>query len=334
VTSESFAAPAGGRPQLRARVQAMPLDDGRTLLVYRPGLARGAGPVRGVPPPPPPWWAPPRWMDGANMALLMVVLFVAVAAGAWPVVRRLTHRLESLRRGVEAFGTGKLDHRVQIEGRDEVAAVAASFNRAAGQHRDPDALAPEPAGQCQPRVAIAAGAAEDGGGHARRRRQRTVPGAAPRDRHQHRRAGRSWSTKCCWPAGSMPGPTPCRARRVDLLALAAEEAARVQAPAQGSAQSVPGDERLLRRALRNLLENARRYGGGEIAVEVADAGARAELRVMRPRPGRAGGVSRAHLRTLLPHARACRARRRRGPGAGPGAPDRRAPRRRRALPAA
>ena len=61
---------------------------------------------------------------------------------------------------------------------------------------------------------------------------------------------------------------PAATERIDLLALAVEEAARVQAAVEGSAASVTGDERLLRRALRNLLENARRYGGGDIEVAV------------------------------------------------------------------
>jgi signal transduction histidine kinase len=284
VTSESFQRRQEDDRNMRARVQAMPLDDGRTLLVYRPGLARGAGPVRGVPPPPPPWWAPPRWMDGANMALLMVVLFVAVAAGAWPVVRRLTHRLESLRRGVEAFGTGKLDHRVQIEGRDEVAAVAASFNRAAGQietlmrsHQSLLANASHelrsPLARLKMAVAMLDGA-DNAQFPALRREIDTNIGELDQLVDEVLLASR------------LDARADALSReRVDLLALAAEEAARVQAPAQGSAQSVPGDERLLRRALRNLLENARRYGGGEIAVEVADAGARAELRVMDRGPG-------------------------------------------------
>ena len=68
---------------------------------------------------------------------------------------------------------------------------------------------------------------------------------------------------------------------VDLLALAAEEAARVQATVEaqgldpgnalagaGPGLIVRGDERLLRRAVRNLLENARRYGGGDVQVLV------------------------------------------------------------------
>ena len=64
---------------------------------------------------------------------LLVVLFLAVAAGAYPVVRGLTRRLESLKQGVEAFGSGALHQRVAEEGRDEVAALGASFNQAAGR---------------------------------------------------------------------------------------------------------------------------------------------------------------------------------------------------------
>ena len=44
-------------------------------------------------------------------------------------------------------------------------------------------------------------------------------------------------------------------------ALAAEEGSRFDAVVSGDDVSVQGNERLLRRALRNLLENARRYGG-------------------------------------------------------------------------
>ena len=46
----------------------------------------------------PPWplAAAAAWPRGAGLAIVLVVLFVAVAAGAYPVVRRLTRRLEAL----------------------------------------------------------------------------------------------------------------------------------------------------------------------------------------------------------------------------------------------
>jgi signal transduction histidine kinase len=50
---------------------------------------------------------------------------------------------------------------------------------------------------------------------------------------------------------------------------------------------VRGDERLLRRAVRNLLENARRYGGDEVQVlvRVAAQPGHAEVRVCDRGPG-------------------------------------------------
>jgi len=69
--------------------------------------------------------------------------------------------------------------------------------------------------------------------------------------------------------------SPERVEDVDLLALAAEEAARYELEAQGVPVLVRGDPRLLRRMIRNLLENARRHGGPPIEIRVKDR----ELRV-------------------------------------------------------
>jgi signal transduction histidine kinase len=67
---------------------------------------------------------------------------------------------------------------------------------------------------------------------------------------------------------------------VDLLALAAEECARYDdCTLDGEAASVMGDPRLLRRMVRNLLENAKRHGVPPVRVMVACAGARVTLDV-------------------------------------------------------
>ena len=54
-----------------------------------------------------------------------------VAVSAYPLVRGLTRRIERLQAGVEQLGGGDLKARVEVKGRDEVALLAASFNRAA-----------------------------------------------------------------------------------------------------------------------------------------------------------------------------------------------------------
>jgi signal transduction histidine kinase len=73
---------------------------------------------------------------------------------------------------------------------------------------------------------------------------------------------------------------------VALLGLLAEEAARVGAGVEGDDVTCQGEERLLRRALRNLLENARRYGGSDVlaSVQRLPAGG-AEVRVCDRGPG-------------------------------------------------
>jgi signal transduction histidine kinase len=64
-------------------------------------------------------------------------------------------------------------------------------------------------------------------------------------------------------AGTLEGAEP-----VDLLALAAEEAARYDVEVTGESTLVRGDARLLRRMVRNLLENARRHGSPPVTVSL------------------------------------------------------------------
>ena len=77
-----------------------------------------------------------------------------------------------------------------------------------------------------------------------------------------------------------------RAEDVDLLALAAEEAAPFDRSVEGRPVVVHGDPGLLRRMIRNLLANAERHGGGASRIHVdADASGPARLVVEDRGPG-------------------------------------------------
>src|SRR5262249_8259913 len=102
-------------------------------------MRTAAGPAGSIPPPGrrrpgAPGPAPPPPRPGALLlAAFLGAIALVVAIGARPVVRRLTGRLERLQRGVESLGAGDLTARVKVEGRDEVARLARSFNQAAAR---------------------------------------------------------------------------------------------------------------------------------------------------------------------------------------------------------
>jgi len=253
----------------QARPFAVKLDDGRTLWTLRRPM--GGGPrrpgEREARPPPPPWPAlPPGVPRGTGLALILVALFIAVAIGAYPVVRRLTRRLEALKQGVEQFGSGQLSHRVAVTGNDEVAAVASSFNVAAQRvealvqsHRSLLANASHELRSPLARMKMAVSLLEEASPAQRDKLKREI------DRNV---AELDALVEEVLLASRLDGAQdPLHRDRVDLAAVAAEEASRVEAALDAPAELVvQGDERLLRRALRNLLENARRYGGSEIEV--------------------------------------------------------------------
>jgi signal transduction histidine kinase len=76
-----------------------------------------------------------------------------------------------------------------------------------------------------------------------------------------------------------------RREEVDLLGLVAEEAARSGAEAGGEPATLRGDARLLRRLVRNLLENAARHGAPPVEASVRKEGGRVRLRVCDRGPG-------------------------------------------------
>jgi len=72
---------------------------------------------------------------------------------------------------------------------------------------------------------------------------------------------------------------------VDLLGLLAEEGARAETDVTGTPVTVHGDARLLRRLVRNLIENARQHGAPPIEARVDIADSRARLQVCDRGPG-------------------------------------------------
>lgn len=274
---------AGGGRQL-----AVHLDDGRTLWLMRPGPRPGGPRLAGgnMRPPPPPFlpFIPPAWQQGLGLVLVLVLLFVAIAAGAFPVVRRLTRRLEALKQGVEQFGAGLLHHRVQVSGRDEVAAVATSFNVAAAQieslvrsHQSLLANASHELRSPLARMKMAVSMLDDAAPTQRAKLRREIDtNVAELD---------ALVDEVLLASRLDAAPQLDHHEPVDLLGLAVEEGARVNAAVSGDSLTVVGDERLLRRALRNLLENARRYGGGDVSITLQACQGQAQVKVCDRGPG-------------------------------------------------
>ena len=233
--------------------------------------------------------------NGQVLVILLVLLFIGVALGAYPVIRRLTRRLEVLRAGVEQFGRGNFSHRVDDSGKDEVAAVAASFNRSAEQIeallRSQKSLLANASHELRSPLARLKMAFSMLGESAEGSQMQSAQGQRlSREIHANIHELDALVEEVLLASRLEAADSPLQGQMVDLMGLAAEESARVGAefaPAQGLQRlSAQGDERLLRRALRNLLENARRYGGDEILLQLERGkdGA-AEFRVCDRGPG-------------------------------------------------
>ncbi len=222
--------------------------------------------------------APARPALGFLGFLLLAALAVALAA--WPISRRITRRLERLRESVEALGAGDLGSRVPEEGKDEVALLAASFNRAAsrieelvGAQRRLLANASHELRTPLARLRVAAGLLDG---------EPAAKGEVARSVAELDALVEEILFASRLEAGAPDEPF----EEVDLTGLAAEECARSGAVLSGDVVTLRGNPRLLRRMLRNLLENARRHGGGPVEVEVrrGPSGA-AEVEVLDRGPG-------------------------------------------------
>ena len=252
------------------------MKDGRTLTVQLPPRQRPSG-DRGRP-------FLPRSPTG--FLWLLSIVAIAVALGSYPIVRRLTMRLEALRKGVERWGEGDLSVRVAENGSDEVAFLARRFNHAAERVEN----------LLKANKSLLANASHELRSPLARIRmglELMDPEPSPRTRDEITRniaeldqlideillASRLDAREI--DMGTVES--------VDLTGLAAEESARAGAELDlaGAQQPlvVDGVAKLLRRAIRNLLENARRYSSGPVVLKLTREDQCAVIRVCDRGPG-------------------------------------------------
>ena len=239
------------------------MTDGSTLSVQMPPrtprsdnpTAPNAGERRE---PPPRSWLP-RGPGGLFWILGLVGL--AVALGTYPVMRHLTKRLQALRTGVQRFGEGDLSARVAVQGKDEVAFLAGQFNQSAdrierlvGSHKT--LLANASHELRSPLARIRMGIELLQANPSEKTKTEITRNIAELDQliDEILLSSRlDTQAKVSEPFEAL-----------DMVGLAAEECARVGVLLNASEgiPNVQGVPKLLRRALRNLLENALRYGHG------------------------------------------------------------------------
>jgi signal transduction histidine kinase len=235
------------------------LDDGRRLVVY------------------------PRrrfLLHGLHMGLIFVAIAASLALLTYPISRGITARLARLKDGVRQFGGGDLAARVPVEGRDEVAALATSFNESAERVerlvRSNQLLLANCSHELRTPLARIRMAIEKLSGAESPARLELARNIGELDAL----IGEMLLASRLDAATGLE-----RTEAIDLLALAAEEASYFDREVSGETVVVNGDPRLLRRLVRNLLENARVHGGGVTAVRIERAPGLARISVEDAGPG-------------------------------------------------
>ena len=270
------------------------LADGQQLLLQMPPrqnrMGGGGGGGGGPPPSPAPYWTRPPY----GFLWLLAVVSVAVALGVYPIVRRLTQRLETLQRGVQRWGDGDLSARVPVNGEDEVADLSARFNAAA--ERVETLMATQQRLLASQKSLLANASHELRSPLTRIRMGMELMGVQPAPAFREEISRNIAELDQLIDEILLASRLDAReadmgtVENIDLLGLAVEESARVGAElelADGvDGVLVSGVTKLMRRLVRNLLENARRYGGAAgITVIVGHEGSQALLQVCDRGPG-------------------------------------------------
>jgi len=200
-----------------------------------------------------------RFQNPYGLVIFDVLVALAGAMGAYPIVRRLMRRLERLQTSVDALGAGQLSTRVAVEGNDEVASLANSFNRSAARienllvaQKNLLSNASHELRSPLTRIRMAIELMQDRAQPEVRQELMRSIGELDQLIDEILLASRLDAIS----------ESAMTAEYLDFTALVAEECAAVDAQFEAQAISLHGDAKLLRRMTRNLLENARRHGQG------------------------------------------------------------------------
>lgn len=269
-------------PEARGRFGPGPefdirMEDGRVIHIH-------------LPRPPKSSWSAPFgffWTLG--------LVGVAVALATYPIIRRLTRRLEALQHSVQQWGDGNLSARVPVTGDDEVGFLASRFNHAAQQV---ETLVKARDALLASQKSLLANASHELRSPLARIRMGLEFMAPPADAAANQ--AKDEIARNIAELDQLIDEILLASRldakqtdaepfeTLDLTGLAAEECSRVNAQLQaelgiavsGHSLTVQGSARLLRRLIRNLLENARRYSSGEISLTLAQTGTGAQQRAV------------------------------------------------------
>ncbi|MFK5977292.1 MAG: HAMP domain-containing sensor histidine kinase [Rhizobiaceae bacterium] len=230
----------------RGHAWRIPLPDGRWLLAKKN--------------------RPDQHRPFLNFALYLALIALVVGLVAYPFVRRLTGRLERLQKGVERIGSGDLSARIEVKGRDEVAALAQSFNEAAekiegliGAHRMLLANASHELRTPLSRIRLGCEMLKAGPNPARSE-------AIEQDIEELD----TLIDEILLMSRLDSGNHADMSENVDLIALIAEECARYDdCSFSGNGPEIRGDARLLQRLIRNMLDNAYKHGTPPVSITLS-----------------------------------------------------------------
>ena len=232
-----------------------------------------------------------NWRAPFGFFWTLGLVAVAVALAIYPIVRRLTHRLEALQGSMLRWGDGDLSVRVPQYGNDEVASVAAGFNHAAEQI---ETLMKAREALLASQKSLLANASHELRSPLTRIRMGLEllgdsAGTAAKEEISRNISELDQLIEEILLASRLDAKETDlgTVEAVDLVGLVAEECARTGATldVEVSAMPVPGIAKLLRRVVRNLLENARRYAAGEVTLVLRSHNGRALLQVNDHGPG-------------------------------------------------